>query len=243
VSLLAFSDGRTVVPMPPARDHKRVNDGDQGPNTGGMGAYAPAPDIDSATLADLTRTVLQPAVAGIAARGTPYVGILYAGLIFTAEGPRLLEFNCRFGDPETQVILPLLSSEAGHASLFEIVHACTESRLHTLDVQWQAGACATVVAASPGYPGSYPKGLPISGLEQASSSGDVLIFHAGTARRDDGQVVTAGGRVLNVTAVGATLDAALNRAYEGMQRVCFDDMHYRRDIGWQDRQVRQYGTG
>src|SRR5690606_8241972 len=156
ISLLAFSDGRTVVPMPAARDHKRVFDGDKGPNTGGMGAYAPLPDLSAEQRAGITRTILQPTIDGMAQRGTPYIGVLYAGLMMTSRGPQVLEFNCRFGAPETQVILPLLATP-----LDEIAEACINGRLDQVEVRWHPGACATVVLASPGYPGSYPKGLPI----------------------------------------------------------------------------------
>ncbi len=194
LSVLAFSDGRTVLPMPPARDHKRVFDGDQGPNTGGMGAYSPVPGVSQALLDEVCRTVLQPAIDGMAARGTPYAGVLYAGLMLTAGGPKVLEFNCRFGDPETQAILPLLNQkDEGSApsssfnlppsSLLDILLACTEGRLAEVapGVRWHPGACATVVLAAPGYPGSYPKGLPISGLDEAGALEDVMVFHAGTA--------------------------------------------------------------
>lgn len=225
VSVLAFADGCTVVPMPPARDHKRVYDGDRGPNTGGMGAYAPAPDVSEALVSEICRMVLQPAVDGMAARGTPYVGVLYAGLMLTPDGPKVLEFNCRFGDPETQVILPLLETD-----LVDILLACVEGRLDQVEVGWRPGACATVVLASPGYPGAYPKGLPISGLDEVAG-GDVVVFHAGTARRG-GRVVTAGGRVLAVSGLGPDLPAALRRAYASIERIRFEGVHFRRDIGW-----------
>jgi phosphoribosylamine--glycine ligase len=243
VSVLAFTDGRAVVPMPPARDHKRACDGDQGPNTGGMGAFAPAPDVEAALVDEIARTILRPAVDGMAARGAPYLGVLYAGVILTHDGPKLLEFNCRFGDPETQVILPLLETD-----LLEILLACAEGWLHRLDVRpgprggpseaagqaagagWRSGACATVVMASPGYPGAYPRGLPISGVEDASALDNVVVFHAGTARRN-GALVTAGGRVLDVTAIGSDLPSALKNAYAGVERIHFEGAHYRRDIG------------
>jgi phosphoribosylamine--glycine ligase len=219
-----------VVPLPPARDHKRVFEGDAGPNTGGMGAYAPLPDVGSPLIEELTDTVLRPAVEGMAARGTPYVGMLYAGLILTDQGPRVLEFNCRFGDPEAQALLPLL---APGASLFAILLACVEGRLDQVPVPWRDGTCATVVISSPGYPGDYPRGLPISGLDQLPPTDDLIVFHAGTARQD-GQIVTAGGRVLAVSATGPTLAVALQRAYSGVASICFDGMHYRRDIGQKD---------
>jgi phosphoribosylamine---glycine ligase len=228
LSLLAFSDGRTVVPMLPARDHKRAFDGDQGPNTGGMGVYAPPPDVDEALVAAIARTVLEPAVLGMAERGTPYVGVIYAGLMLTAEGPKVLEFNCRFGDPETQVVLPMLAGD-----LVEIMWACIDGRLHPDLVQRRAGACATVVMAAPGYPGSYPKGLPISGVDRAEALDDVLVFQAGTAAGQDGQLVTSGGRVLAVSGMGDGLATAVDRAYEGVAHIQFEQAHYRTDIGRQ----------
>ena len=233
LSVLAFSDGRAVAVMPPARDHKRVFDHDEGPNTGGMGAFSPVPGIDAAFLQDVQRAVLQPVVDGMASRGTPYAGVLYAGLMLTEHGPKVLEFNCRFGDPETQVIVPLLDqSSPGAASLAEIMLACAEGRLAEIAprIRWRQGACATVVMASPGYPGSYPKGLPVTGLDTAQSQGQVMAFHAGTAMQD-GQVVTAGGRVLAVSGLGADLQAALGRAYAGISHIQFEGAHYRRDIG------------
>jgi phosphoribosylamine--glycine ligase len=228
VSVLAFSDGRSVALMPPARDHKRVGDGDRGPNTGGMGAYAPAPDLDAAQLEAIRRTILQPAVDGMAARGTPYVGVLYAGLMLTEAGPQALEFNCRFGDPETQAILPLLETP-----LNQVLLACVEGRLDQAELRWHAGACAAVVLAAPGYPGAYPKGLSISGLGNIAADRaqeQVVVFHAGTALAA-GLPVTSGGRVLAVAALGDDLAAALTRAYARVERIHFEGMHYRRDIG------------
>ncbi|MFO7541149.1 MAG: phosphoribosylamine--glycine ligase [Chloroflexota bacterium] len=226
LSLLAFSDGRTVVPMLPARDHKRAFDGDQGPNTGGMGAFAPPPDVDEALIEKMTHTVLETAVAGMAERGVPYVGVLYAGLMLTAAGPKVLEFNCRFGDPETQVILPLLESD-----LVEIMWACIEGRLQPNLIRRRPGACATVVMAAPGYPGRYPQGLPISGLDAAQALDDLLVFQAGTAVSAEGQLVSNGGRVLAVSGLGDDLETAVNRAYEGVAQIRFDQAHYRTDIG------------
>ncbi|MBN1311934.1 MAG: phosphoribosylamine--glycine ligase [Anaerolineae bacterium] len=226
VSLLAFSDGKTVVPMLPARDHKRANDNDEGPNTGGMGCYTPVPDVSAADIEHITKTILQPTVDGMRKQGTPYSGVLYAGLMKTADGFKIIEFNCRFGDPETQVILPLLESD-----LFEIAKACAEGRLDEVDIRWNDGGCATVVLASPGYPGSYPKGLPISGLDKAAQHEGVTVFHAGTAFDGSGQLVTNGGRVLNVSAEGSDLPEALRRAYSAIDDIHFDGMHFRRDIG------------
>ncbi len=223
VSLLAFSDGETVVAMPPARDHKRIFDGDQGPNTGGMGAYAPVPDVSADDIARYTRDLLEPTVRGMAAEGRRYVGVLYAGLMLTPDGVRVLEFNCRFGDPETQALLPLLETP-----LYDVMSACVAGQLKSLDVRWKSGACAAVVLASAGYPGDYTKGIPITGLAEVPQ--DIRVFHAGTQRSGD-QVVTAGGRVLAVTAVADTLALALQRAYAGVERIHFDGMQFRRDIG------------
>jgi phosphoribosylamine--glycine ligase len=225
ISILAWSDGRTAVPLISARDHKRVYDGDEGPNTGGMGAYAPAPDITPDFVEAVRHTILQPTIDGMAERGSPYVGILYAGLMITDEGPKVLEFNCRFGDPETQVILPLLGTD-----LFETLRACVDGRLDQIDVQWLSDACATLVMASAGYPGAYSKGRPISGLDRTAALENTVVFHAGTTRTKEG-VVTSGGRVLAVSAVGDDLAMALNRAYVGVAQIDFEGAHYRRDIG------------
>lgn len=225
ISILAWSDGQTIIPILPARDHKRAFDGDRGPNTGGMGAFAPAPDIEPALVETVRRTILEPAIQGMAAQGTPYIGVLYAGLMLTANGPKVLEFNCRFGDPETQAVLPLLDSD-----LLDIFMACVEGRLGQIDIRWRPETCATVVLASPGYPGDYPKGLPISGLEQAARLENVMVFHAGTGRVED-KFVTAGGRVLAVSALGHHLAAALERAYSAVSQIYFEGVHYRQDIG------------
>jgi phosphoribosylamine---glycine ligase len=225
ISVLAFCDGKTVVTMPVARDHKRAYDGDAGPNTGGMGAFTPTPDVDPALIEEIRATVLQPAVDGMAAEGTPYVGVLYAGLMLTDDGPQVLEFNCRFGDPETQVILPLLETD-----LYAICEACITGTLDQLVLQWRSDACATIVLASPGYPRRYSTGAVINGTDQCAAQTDIIVFHAGTAVEDD-QLVTAGGRVMAVTAVGVALPIALDRAYQGVQQIDFDGMHYRRDIG------------
>ena len=222
VSVLAFTDGRTVAVMPPAQDHKRIGEGDLGPNTGGMGAYAPAPalsDIDA-----IVDQVLLPAVQGLAAENRSFVGVLYAGLMLTEDGPKVLEFNCRFGDPETQVLLPLLKTD-----LLAIFEACVAGTLADADVEWHDGAALTVVAASPGYPASSTKGLPITGVESASAEGTV-VFHAGTRIGTSG-LETAGGRVLAVTGLGADLRTARNRAYSGLDAIDFEGKQVRRDIG------------
>lgn len=229
VSVLAFCDGQDVVIMPPARDHKRIFDNDRGPNTGGMGAFSIG-DMDNALLTptllrEVRESVLVPAVRGLAQEGMPYVGVLYAGLMLTPDGMRVLEFNARFGDPETQVILPLLQ-----ADLVDIIVACIEGRLTALSPNnlWHQEACGGVVMASEGYPRSYAKGRPIQGLDITTNA---VVFHAGTNTNPDGQVVTAGGRVLAVVARGATLNNALDTAYHAVEQIHFEGAHYRRDIG------------
>lgn len=224
VSLLAFSDGRTVLPMVPARDYKRAQDGDQGPNTGGMGCYAPSPYLPPPVVDQVVERVLQPAVDGMRRRGMKYVGVLYAGLMLTDEGPRVLEFNCRFGDPEAQVILPLLQSD-----LLDVLLACVEGQLDQTKVEWSHDYAVSVVKASGGYPVEYEVGKRIVGVEEAAALPDTLVFQAGTAERD-GLLVTAGGRVLAVTAVGATLDEARAKAYRGVERIHFAGAHHRGDI-------------
>ena len=225
VSLLAFCDGHTVVPMVPAQDHKAVYDGDRGPNTGGMGCYAPARLMTPELIAQVMREVLQPTVDGMRALGTPYVGVLYAGLMITDQGPRVLEFNCRFGDPEAQVILPLLQTD-----LVNVIEACVEGRLPHVGVRWQDASAACVVLASGGYPGRYERGRTVVGLQEAAGLDNVFAFHAGTGREGK-RVVTSGGRVLGITAVGPTLACVLERAYAAVERVHFEGIHYRRDIG------------
>jgi phosphoribosylamine--glycine ligase/phosphoribosylformylglycinamidine cyclo-ligase len=223
LSVLAFCDGTHFALMPPARDHKRIFDGDQGANTGGMGAYAPVPDLPPTLLDSVRTNVFQRALDGMAARGTPYTGVLYAGLMLTTDGYRVLEFNARFGDPETQAILPLLDSD-----LANILCACADGSLNEIDIKWKSGACACVVAAAAGYPGSYAKGMDITGGDDLPS--DTIVFHAGTTRVE-GHLRTSGGRVLGVSGVGESLAGALDRAYIGIQRIRFGGMHYRRDIG------------
>ncbi|MGC9335770.1 MAG: phosphoribosylformylglycinamidine cyclo-ligase, partial [Anaerolineae bacterium] len=223
-SLLAFSDGRTVAAMLPARDYKRVDDGDQGPNTGGMGCYAPSPHMPPQVVQEVVTRVLQPAVDGMRRRGSPYVGLLYAGLMLTGQGPRVLEFNCRFGDPETQVLLPLLESD-----LVDVLLACIEGRLHETTVRWKTAHAVTVVMASAGYPHAYEKGKEIHGLEGAASLDGIVVFQAGT-RADGGRLRTDGGRVLAVTATAPSQAQARERAYAGVERIHFEGAHYRRDI-------------
>ncbi len=223
LSVLGFTDGEAVAAMPAARDHKRAWDGDRGPNTGGMGAIAPV--AARAEVAEIVETVLRRTVAGMAAEGRRYVGVLYAGIMWTADGPRVLEFNCRLGDPETQVLLPLLETD-----LSAICGACIDGTLADLDVRWSGGAAAAVVAASRGYPGDYDKGLPITGVEAAGEMNGVTVFQAGTRRRD-GALRTAGGRVLAVTGRGPDRAAAIARAYAGLAEIHFDGLMRRTDIG------------
>ena len=224
-SVFAVTDGRTVLPLAPARDHKRVGDGDTGPNTGGMGAYSPLPDVDDDLVEQVRRTVLEPTVAELARRGARYQGLLYAGLTLTPAGPRVLEFNCRFGDPETQVILPRMTSD-----LADLAWTAAEGTLAGAKVSWDPRACVTVVLASGGYPGSYRNGLEVDGLQAAAARPGVQLFHAGTAPGPEGRVRTAGGRVLGVTALGDDLADARARAYRAAELVRFDGVHYRRDI-------------
>jgi phosphoribosylamine--glycine ligase len=223
VSLFGFTDGTTMKSTVPAQDHKRALDSDRGPNTGGMGAYAPVPICAPAMAEKIMHDILQPAIDGLREEGRPFVGVLYGGLMLTKNGPKVIEFNCRFGDPEVQVILPLLESD-----LLEILMACATGRLAEADVRFGKGAAACVVIASGGYPGKYEVGKPIDGLEQASP--DSYVFHAGTAEQD-GRVVTAGGRVLCVTGWGADIAQALTSAYTAIGPIRFEGMHYRKDIG------------
>ncbi|HID11089.1 MAG TPA: phosphoribosylamine--glycine ligase, partial [Candidatus Latescibacteria bacterium] len=224
-SILAITDGEAIKPLLPSQDHKPVYDGDRGPNTGGMGAYAPAPVVTEEVAEVVMKMVLRPAIEGMAKEGILYRGVLYAGLMITEEGPRVLEFNCRFGDPESQAVLPLLEGD-----LVEILEAAEEGRLEEVEVRNSDGAAVCVVLASGGYPGKYEKGKVIEGLEEVEAMPDVVVFHAGTARRD-GEIVTDGGRVLGVTAVAPDIPKAIERAYEAVGKVRFEGMHYRRDIG------------
>ena len=224
VSILAFTDGKTVLPLLPAQDHKAVFDHDRGPNTGGMGAYAPAPVCTPAVYERAVREILEPTVRALREQGIAYKGVLYAGLMVTADGPKVLEFNVRFGDPEAQPLLALLETD-----LVEVAEAVIEGRLAEVTLAWRGGAAVCVVLASGGYPGAYDKGLPIQGLDAAEQTGAV-VFHAGTAYRGE-QLVTAGGRVLGVTAVAADLPAAVREAYRAVALISFPGMHFRRDIG------------
>jgi phosphoribosylamine---glycine ligase len=224
LSVLAITDGARFLPLPPAQDFKRVGDGDAGPNTGGMGAYSPVPFVGGATYEGIVDEVIFRAIAALADDVGPYRGVLYAGLMLTEKGPTLLEFNCRFGDPETEAILPLVN-----ADLAEVLLAAAEGDLADVRLGRSREACVTVVVASGGYPGDHATGIPIDGLDEAAAQPDVEVFHAGTAVRD-GRVVTAGGRVLAVSARGKDLALARDRAYDAVSLISFDGMHYRKDI-------------
>lgn len=222
-SLLAFTDGKTIRPMVSSQDHKRAYDGDKGPNTGGMGTYAPAPVMTKDMVEQATEKILKPMIAAMAKEGRPYQGCLYAGLMITEEGPKVVEFNARFGDPETQVVLPLLKGD-----LVKVMQACVDGTLDTAAVDWEDGAAVCVVMASGGYPKSYKKGYAIDGLKKAESLG-TFVFHAGTAKKD-GKVVTSGGRVLGVTARGGDIKEATEKAYKGVEAIRFTDEFHRKDI-------------
>lgn len=222
-SVLAFCDGKTIIPMISSQDHKRIFDNDEGPNTGGMGAYAPAPIMTDELMQKVREKVLEPAAAGMAAEGYPFVGCLYAGLMILGGEPRVVEFNCRFGDPETEVVLPMLES-----NLAQIMLHCANGTLEDADIRWKAGYAVDVVLASAGYPAGHSAGDVISGLEKAKEAG-CIIFHAGT-KKENGNFVTSGGRVLNVVARGETLREARDKAYAGVSEISFEGMQYRHDI-------------
>ena len=222
-SLLAFTDGKTIVPMASAQDHKAIFEGDNGPNTGGMGAYSPAPVLTENLTAEVQKTILEPTIAALKKEGIVYKGVLYAGLMITKAGPKVVEFNVRFGDPETQVILPRLKTD-----LAEIMLAVIEGRLSELKLEWTNQHCLSVVMAAGGYPGSYEKGKVITGLESLSKA---FVFHAGTILKDN-TLLSSGGRVLNVTALGNTLREAADNVYSEIDRINFEDKYFRRDIGW-----------
>jgi phosphoribosylamine---glycine ligase len=225
LSFLTLTDGKHVAPLAPAQDHKRVGEGDKGPNTGGMGAYSSDGMVDDQMREWILHHIALPAVSGMAAEDAPFAGVLYIGLMMTARGPMVLEFNARFGDPETQAILARLDSD-----LLAALEACVEGRLSETELRWKPGASACVIAASAGYPGSYTSGQKISGLEDAARVPGVQIFHSGTSQRE-GHYVTAGGRVLGVTAAGPDLEHSLSLVYQALGRIQFEGMYYRRDIG------------
>jgi phosphoribosylamine--glycine ligase len=224
-SLMLFTDGRDYRILAPARDFKRVFDDDQGPNTGGMGSYSTPGLIDDGTLRRIEREIIEPTLEGMASEGSPFEGILYVGLMFTETGPRVIEYNARLGDPETQAVMMRLDTD-----LVEICDAILERRIGSKSISWSADSTVCVVAASAGYPGSFAIGKPVSGLTEAGRVKNVVVFHAGTAKDDAGRVVTSGGRVLGVTAGGANLTEARGRAYDALKEISFDGIHYRRDI-------------
>lgn len=223
VSILAFTDGKTVVPMVSAQDHKRALDGDEGPNTGGMGAYSPAPVYTPELAQVVMERVLIPTIHGMAEEKRFYQGVIYAGLMVTKDGPKVLEYNARFGDPETQAVLARLETD-----LVEIIEAILEDRLDGIDIKWSDQAAVCVVMASGGYPGSFAKGKVINGLEAAAR--DAVVFHAGT-KEENGQIVTNGGRVLGVTALGGDIKEAIDRAYDAVAQITWEEVYYRKDIG------------
>jgi phosphoribosylamine---glycine ligase len=225
-SFFALCDGETALPLASAQDHKRAFDGDKGPNTGGMGAYSPAPIIDAATSARVMAEIIQPTLRAMKAIGAPYKGVLYAGLMITPEGPMLIEYNVRFGDPECQVLMPRLMSDLVPALL-----ASCDGVLKSLDLRWHPQSALTVVMAAKGYPGAYAKGSVIEGLAEAAAVEGVEIFHAGT-RQDAGRILANGGRVLNVSALGKTVSEARARAYAAIARIQWPEGYYRHDIGW-----------
>ncbi len=225
VSFLCLSDGKNVAPLVPAQDHKRIGEGDTGPNTGGMGVYSTDTLLEPGMREWILRHIAEPTIQGMAEEDTPFVGVLYCGLMMTAFGPQVLEFNARFGDPETQAILLRLESD-----LVEALEACIDGRLAQTELRWSQGASACVITSSAGYPGSYKTGFPITGLSAAARVPGVQVFHSGSARLGN-QVVTSGGRVLGVTAVAPSLEEALNRAYQAVGEIEFEGIYYRRDIG------------
>ena len=224
VSFMVLSDGERFLPLIPSCDYKKAFDGDEGPNTGGMGAYAPSTMVDITTHRRILTEIVGPTIGAMMEEGRPYTGVLYCGLILTDEGPQILEYNCRFGDPETQVVLPLLRSD-----LFEILFAAAEDNMVGIKLQAPDKHAVTVVVAVDGYPGSYPKGMEITGIDRAEELQGVTVFHAGT-KMEDGRIITSGGRVLNVTAVAPELPKAIYRVYKAVERIDFDGARYRSDI-------------
>jgi phosphoribosylamine--glycine ligase len=225
VSIHAFCDGHTAKLFPAAQDHKAAYDGDQGPNTGGMGTYAPVPWVSAEMIGNIQRKIVDPILKALAEDGNPFVGCLYPGLIFTDQGFKVLEFNARFGDPETQSYLRLLETD-----LTEITEACIEGRLSELDIKWSNDSACCIVAASGGYPGSYQRGLEVRGINKAQEKDNVVVFQAGT-KKNNGNIVTSGGRVLGVTAIGRNLKESLDKGYDALSQINFNGMHFRKDIG------------
>ena len=225
VSILVFSDGENILPLASSQDHKQIYDGDKGPNTGGMGAYSPAPVITDDIFKEIIDKIMKPAIYGMQKEGHPYKGVLYAGLMLTDKGPKLLEFNVRFGDPESQAIFPRLKGD-----LVEAIEATIDGRLDEIKLEWDERPCVCVVMASGGYPGSYEKGKEIFGLEKTKDLKNIVIFHAGT-RKEDNRMFTNGGRVLGVTGLGNDIREAIDKTYSAINLISFDNMYYRKDIG------------
>ncbi len=226
VSMLVITDGKDCVPLASAQDHKRIFDGDNGPNTGGMGAYSPAPVATPELTDSVMKDIIRPTIAAMGKENARYTGVLYAGIMVTDEGPKVLEFNCRFGDPETQVILPRLKSD-----IIELIEASIDDEIDMAKPEWDERPCVSVVLSSGGYPGEYETGFDIEGLDALDRAKDVYVFHAGT-KAVDGKTVTAGGRVLNVTALGSDIRDAIDRCYNAVNLIEFEGMHFRRDIGF-----------
>ncbi|MGA1866804.1 MAG: phosphoribosylamine--glycine ligase [Thermoplasmatota archaeon] len=225
-SILAFSDGKNVVPLEPTQDHKRAFNDDEGPNTGGMGAYSPAPVITEDLSSRIYDEILVPTIRGMKAEGHPYEGILYAGLMITEEGPKVIEFNCRFGDPEAQAVIPRLATD-----FIKPILACCDGTLDKVKLRWSRNSCVCVVMASGGYPGPYTKGHGVSGLDKVEKIENMIVFHAGTRQEEDGSIITSGGRVLGITALGPNIKDTIRMAYKGVRKVEFKDSYYRTDIG------------
>lgn len=223
ISVHAFCDGKDFRLFPTSKDHKRIFEGNKGPNTGGMGTIAPVPDVTPQQVEEISERIIRPLLKALEERGRPFAGLLFPGIMLTAEGPKVIEFNARFGDPETEVYMRLLKSD-----LFDILYACATGTLKDVSVEWSAGFACCVMLASSGYPGKYEKGIEIQGLPAETS--EVVVFHAGTALKD-GALVTSGGRVLGVTALGSTLEEARGKAYKAIEEIHFDGMQYRKDIG------------
>ena len=225
-SILCFADGKTIVPMESSQDHKRINDKDTGPNTGGMGAYSPAPVVTPGLMKKVQEEILRTSIDAMAKEGCYYKGVLYVGLMITKDGPKVLEYNCRFGDPETQAVLPRLKTD-----LVEIIESVIDEKLSSVKIEWDKKPSVCVVMASGGYPGEYGKGFAIEGLDDAGKMKDVIVFHAGTSLAGC-DTVTSGGRVLGVTALGGSISEAIERAYAATAKISFKDMHFRKDIGY-----------
>ncbi|PNT93806.1 phosphoribosylamine--glycine ligase [Clostridium thermosuccinogenes] len=225
VSVLSFTDGKTVVPMVSSQDHKRALDNDQGPNTGGMGTFSPSRIYTPEIAEYCMEKIYKPTIEAMSKEGRKFKGVLYFGLILTSDGPKVLEYNARFGDPETQVVLPRLKTD-----IVEIFNAVIDEELDSIKIEWEDNAAVCVIMASGGYPGKYATGYEITGIQDAESDGDIVVFHAGT-KKENGAYFTAGGRVLGVTATAGSLDEAIKKAYQGVGRISFKDMHFRKDIG------------